>query len=82
MEDLSANERLAGSMADAAERLHREYFTPELGFGAIKRINFIDGVRIIFDNNDVSHLRPSGNAPEFRNYATADTEETTTAPPR
>jgi phosphomannomutase len=75
VEDLSANEKLAGSMADAAERLSREYFTPELGFGAIKRINFIDGVRIIFSNNDVSHLRPSGNAPEFRNYATADTEE-------
>jgi phosphomannomutase len=38
-------------------------------------LNFIDGIRIVFENGDVSHLRPSGNAPEFRNYATADTKE-------
>ena len=38
-------------------------------------MNFIDGVRISFSNGDVSHIRPSGNAPEFRNYATSDTQE-------
>jgi phosphomannomutase len=62
-------------MAEAKERLSTEYFTSNLGFSPIKAINFVDGVRIIFNNNDISHLRPSGNAPEFRNYATADTQQ-------
>ena len=51
------------------------YFTNERGFTDIVSINFIDGIRIVFSNNDVVHLRPSGNAPEFRIYATADTQE-------
>ncbi len=51
------------------------YFTKERGFTDIVSINFIDGIRIVFSNNDVAHLRPSGNAPEFRVYATADTQE-------
>ncbi len=51
------------------------YFTSERGFTDIVSINFIDGIRIVFSNNDVAHLRPSGNAPEFRTYATADTQE-------
>ncbi len=51
------------------------YFTNERGFTDIVSINFIDGIRIAFSNNDVAHLRPSGNAPEFRIYATADTQE-------
>ncbi|MEX0615379.1 MAG: phosphomannomutase, partial [Methylophaga sp.] len=31
-------------------------------------IDKTDGVRIIFENDDVIHLRPSGNAPELRCY--------------
>ena len=51
------------------------YFTPALGYQQIKSINYIDGVRICFSNNDVVHLRPSSNASEFRLYVTSDTEE-------
>ena len=51
-----------------------KYFSEEEGFSGIKSINFVDGIRITFINNDVAHLRPSGNAPEFRMYATADTQ--------
>lgn len=40
----------------------------------IKHINTIDGVRITFDNEDVLHLRPSGNAPELRCYTESSTE--------
>lgn len=47
-------------------------FTAEDGFSGISKINYLDGVRIYFDNGEISHLRPSGNAPEFRNYAIAD----------
>jgi phosphomannomutase len=72
---LSADKELAGSMMETKERLENEYFTSGLGFARIKAINFIDGIRIIFASGDVSHLRPSGNAPEFRNYATANTRD-------
>ncbi|HIE47406.1 TPA: hypothetical protein EYP84_00765 [Candidatus Bipolaricaulota bacterium] len=51
------------------------FFTADDGFTAITGINYIDGVRIYFSNGDISHLRPSGNAPEFRNYAIANTPE-------
>lgn len=49
-------------------------FSGNDGFGKVKDINYTDGVRILFDNGDISHLRPSGNAPEFRNYAIADSK--------
>ena len=51
-----------------------EFFTPALGFGAISRIDYTDGVRVSFDNGDVAHVRPSGNADELRSYAGADTQ--------
>jgi phosphomannomutase len=41
--------------------------------GPVTRLNYVDGVRITFENGDVAHLRPSGNADEFRIYAAADT---------
>ncbi|MCH2209191.1 MAG: phosphomannomutase [Lentisphaerales bacterium] len=43
--------------------------------GNVTAINNIDGVRINFDSGEVVHLRPSGNAPEFRCYNEADSEE-------
>ena len=50
-------------------------FTPSLGFGKIKGINSLDGIRIFFDNGDIAHLRPSGNAPQLRIYSVADSQE-------
>jgi len=43
--------------------------------GGIKSVSEIDGLRITYLNNEVIHLRPSGNAPEFRCYTEAATEE-------
>lgn len=34
-----------------------------------------DGLRLTFSNQEVVHLRPSGNAPELRCYTEADTPE-------
>ncbi|MDD4957464.1 MAG: hypothetical protein PHH49_05880 [Candidatus Omnitrophica bacterium] len=51
------------------------YFTCVPGLGDITAIDFTDGIRIMFESGDVCHLRPSGNAPEFRVYATSDTED-------
>lgn len=57
----------------AAEHLAR-FFTAEAGFGEIARLDYTDGVRILFSNGEVAHFRPSGNADELRIYAVADTQ--------
>jgi len=38
-------------------------------------MNQTDGLRITFENGEILHLRPSGNAPELRCYAEADGQE-------
>lgn len=60
---------------DAIKQQLAQVFTAGLGFGDIARINYTDGVRIYFDNGDVAHLRPSGNADELRLYAVADSQQ-------
>lgn len=41
----------------------------------IVSIDVTDGFRVSLSNGDIVHLRPSGNAPELRCYAEADTQE-------
>ncbi|MEO7034956.1 MAG: phosphomannomutase [Polyangiaceae bacterium] len=43
-------------------------------FGVVKDVSNVDGLRITFASEEVVHLRPSGNAPEFRCYTEADSE--------
>jgi len=43
-------------------------------FGPVETWDFTDGVRMTFAFGDIVHLRPSGNAPEFRIYTEADDE--------
>lgn len=43
--------------------------------GPVASIDVTDGLRITFENNEVVHLRPSGNAPELRCYTEAEREE-------
>jgi len=43
-------------------------------FGRVKDLDDTDGLRITFKNEEIVHLRPSGNAPEFRCYNEADSE--------
>lgn len=49
-------------------------FSRDRGFTSVARLDYTDGVRITFSNNDVAHIRPSGNADELRIYAVADTQ--------
>ncbi|MBN1252708.1 MAG: phosphomannomutase [Bacteroidales bacterium] len=44
-------------------------------FGKIIAFDKIDGIRIIFDNRQILHIRASGNAPEFRCYNEAESEK-------
>ena len=44
-------------------------------FGSVASMDFTDGARMTFATGDVVHLRPSGNAPEFRCYTESSSEE-------
>jgi phosphomannomutase len=59
---------------DAIRKDLSQFFTPALGFADIDRVDYTDGVRVLFTNGDVAHVRPSGNADELRIYAVADTQ--------
>lgn len=58
-------DQLAGDLAQAANFLAPDAGSPQ---GA----DTTDGLRLTFENGDIVHLRPSGNAPELRCYAEAD----------
>jgi phosphomannomutase len=64
----------AGNGARVRRSLERR-FSKALGFGPVLDIDFRDGVRIRFEGGDIAHVRASGNAPQLRIYAFADTEE-------
>lgn len=42
---------------------------PEFSLGSIDKVITLDGVRLIYSQGDIVHLRGSGNAPELRCYA-------------
>lgn len=65
---------VAAELAAIRERLSG-FFSTERGFASITGLNYVDGVRILFENGEVAHLRPSGNADELRIYAVADSIE-------
>lgn len=50
-------------------------FSIARGFGSIMHMDFTDGVRVFFASGDIAHIRPSGNAPQLRIYAVADSAE-------
>ncbi len=45
------------------------------GLGGIAWFDSTDGLRLGFDSGEILHLRPSGNAPQLRCYAVADTRD-------
>jgi phosphomannomutase len=60
--------------AEAIRKDLAQFFTPALGFAAVTHVDYTDGVRVLFANGEVTHVRPSGNADELRIYAVADTQ--------
>jgi phosphomannomutase len=66
-----------GNSAAAAAAIREDlarFFTPALGFASVIHVDYTDGVRILFTNGEVAHVRASGNADELRIYAVADTQ--------
>ena len=71
-----SRDKIAGFCSGNSEK-DRQALEESFGrhFGKVASIDTTDGLRITFENSEVVHLRPSGNAPEFRCYNEADTEE-------
>ncbi len=63
----------AQAMRQKREMLEK-LFSADKGFGRVTRINTQDGVRCYFSNDNIAHIRPSGNAPQLRIYAQARTQ--------
>ena len=68
---VDAGDPVAEQIQGLRSRIARS-FDVTAGFVEVERMNWQDGVRIRFQNGDIVHLRPSGNAPEMRVYMTAD----------
>jgi phosphomannomutase len=69
----SAPPHLVHSLDKIRRDLER-FFCPQDGFDRVAHVNVLDGVRIFFANGDIAHIRPSGNAPQLRVYAVADSQ--------
>ncbi|ACY16735.1 mannose-6-phosphate isomerase, class I [Haliangium ochraceum] len=76
--DTDGHERRAEGEDSARLRgLHArlsKHFGQSSGFQELREIDALDGLRLRFENGDVAHVRPSGNAPQLRVYAQADSE--------
>jgi mannose-6-phosphate isomerase class I len=68
---LAEGDPLAEEIRAIRTRIARSFDEPA-GFSDVRLVNWLDGVRMGFHGGDILHLRPSGNAPEMRLYATAD----------
>ena len=63
---------VCANQAQAKELMKKALEGSELG--SIDGIDLTDGLRMLFSSHDVVHLRPSGNAPQFRVYTNADSQ--------
>ncbi len=74
---IERSNRLLAKFSDKNEEVNKEAILNFFGktFGKIIKIDRTDGIRIYFENDEIIHLRPSGNAPEFRCYNEAADEK-------
>ena len=68
-----ANSRALLDSLQSDDAAYQSLWGNELG--AVAQRDLTDGLRLTFDNGEIVHLRPSGNAPELRCYAEADNME-------
>jgi phosphomannomutase len=67
--ETAVSRRMLAELGGSREAL--EAFFRELG--PVSDVNQVDGLRVTLASGEIVHLRPSGNAPELRCYAEADT---------
>lgn len=68
---------LGRAVVEAVQRDPVTFAATHLGalFGRLVDTDFTDGARMHFEPGHIVHLRPSGNAPEFRCYAEAASQQ-------
>lgn len=79
----SASDRIQKFATEKSKQLIETYTndTPALitllGFEklTVSSVDVTDGLRMTLSNDDVIHLRPSGNAPELRCYSESTSDE-------
>lgn len=78
----TATDRLTGIATDMSgpflQRLRTDQMARAAFFDSMpaeEDVDLTDGLRVTFEGGDIVHLRPSGNAPEFRCYAEAGSAE-------
>jgi len=79
----TASDRLRAFATDKSRNLIQNLLTDTQqmaqtlapGAGAVVQVDQTDGLRVTFSNQNIVHLRPSGNAPELRCYTEAATIE-------
>lgn len=79
----TSSDRLANFPTELSRKLLEKWsgdpalFSKFLGneYGIPVRRDLTDGLRVTFENGDIIHLRPSGNAPELRCYCEASSPE-------
>lgn len=70
-----AKDRSTALMAELSTVAAAEQQLATARLGAITKLDTTDGIRFSFANGDIIHLRSSGNAPELRCYAEAQTPD-------
>ena len=79
----SASDRIQNFPTEKSKQIIQTYTNDTaslialLGFEGltVERVDVTDGLRMTLSNDDVVHLRPSGNAPELRCYAESTSDE-------
>ncbi|MEW7978766.1 MAG: phosphomannomutase [Candidatus Sedimenticola endophacoides] len=70
-----SRERVGAMRSGQADTDARAFARSFPGLAPVAAIDYTDGVRFRLDNDEIVHLRPSGNAPELRCYTEADSVE-------
>lgn len=67
-------EKSKAKVSEIAEKNLGEFYFGKIS-GKIVSTDSTDGFRMTFENGDIIHLRPSGNAPELRCYVECDSAQ-------
>jgi phosphomannomutase len=68
--ETTRSQALLQKLREAPAETRAEWF----GLGPLTSLDQTDGLRMTFDSGEILHFRPSGNAPELRCYAEAETQ--------
>lgn len=75
IKEQNLGEKLFGKFAAKPSKFKPKDGPAPIFHGKIVSLNEVDGYRMEFDSGDIVHLRPSGNAPEFRCYVETESKD-------